>query len=261
MTWQDEWPGTPYSSGNDEEEEDDLGPFRVALKSSACEASPVIAELREDSGEIITYESRRAAEQDLLEDGDCEGLQFQQPAPNDPAEVDAYLVKLRDPEPSPTERGPPEDGWTFNMRAQQVGALTEALFHAYGWNPPPIVAYAARDLELDTEEFRVEVNPTPESVGEFEFSGGNGRWIPDFEFLVRRRTESHPYGYGGPVIKRYIAEVKHGSTSFERQQRTQMSQLAEDANDDLDVLIIRADLEGTPKTYDLTIRSVADGLQ
>lgn len=260
MTWRDQWPGEPFEAeeGNIG---DDTEPFTVALKRSACEASSNIVALREESGEEITYESKKAAARALLDDIDCPGLQFQGPAPNDPADVDAYLVKLRDPGPTPSERGPPEDGWTFNIRAQQVGALTEALFRAYGWNPPPIVTYAAKDLKIDSDEFRVEVNPSPESVGEHEFYGGDGRWIPDFEFIVRRRTKTHPYGYGGPVIKRYFTEVKHGSTSFERSQRAQMSQMAADAGDILDVLIIRVNLEGTPKTYDLTIRSVADGLQ
>lgn len=260
MTWRDQWPGEPYQSEEDDSA-DDAGPFTVALKRSACEASPEIASLREESGDAITYESKRDAIRALLDDIDCPGLQFQGAAPNDPEDVDAYLVKLRDPEPAPAERDPPEDGWTFNMRAQQVGALAEALFHAYGWNSRPIVAYAARDLNLDPDEFRVQVNSRPKSVGEFEFYGGDGKWIPDFEFVVHRRTESHPYGYGGPVVKRYVVEVKHGSTSFERNQRTQMTKLAQEGGSGLDVLIVRVNLEGTPKTYDLTIRSVDGGLQ
>lgn len=261
MTWREQWPGEPREMEPGEEDEEDSGPFSVSLKPSSCEVSQEIAALREESGEIVTYESEREAARILIDNVDCPGLQFQAAAPNDPAEVDAYLVKLRDTEPSPTERGPPEDGWTFNMRAQQVGALAEALFNAYGWNPPPIVDYAVKDLGIDPEEFHVRVNSAPESVGQFEFSGGDGMWIPDFEFVVHRRTDDHPFGYGGPVLKRYIAEVKHGSTNFERNQRTQMTQLAQDDGADLDVLIIRANLEGAPQTYDLTIRSVADGLQ
>lgn len=261
MTWREQWPGEPGETESEQGNDENSGPFKVALKPSACEASSEIAALREESGEILTYESEREAARKLIDEIDCPGLQFQAAAPNDPVEVDAYLVKLRDPEPSPTERGPPEDGWTFNMRAQQVGALAEALFHAYGWNPPPIVAYAAKNLCIGPEEFRVRVNPAPESVGQFEFSGGDRMWIPDFEFVVHRRTDDHPFGYGGPVLKRYIAEVKHGSTNFERNQRTQMTQLAHEGGQDVDVLIIRVNLEGTPKTYDLTIRSVVDGLQ
>ncbi|MDQ2055863.1 hypothetical protein [Halobellus sp. H-GB7] len=261
MTWREQWPGEPRGTELDEGDEEGSGPFRIALKPSACEASPEIAALREESGEVLTYESEGEAAKILVDDIDCPGLQFQAAAPNDPAEVDAYLVKLRDPEPPSTERGPPEDGWTFNMRAQQVGALAEALFQAYGWNPPPIVTYAAKDLGIDPEEFRVQVNPVPDSVGQFEFSGGDGTWIPDFEFVVHRRTDDHPFGYGGPVLKRYIAEVKHGSTSFERNQRAQMTQLAHEGGPNLDVLIIRVNLKGAPQTYDLTIRSVAEGLQ
>lgn len=256
MTWREQWPGEPNPDTDDQTVEE--GPFTVALKPSACEASAAIAALREESGEVITYESKQEATRTLIDDIDCPGLRFQGPAPNDPTDVDAYVVKLRDPEPTPAERGPPEDGWTFNMRAQQVGALAEGLFHAYGWNPPPIVAYAANDLGIDSDEFRVEVNSTPRSVGEFEFHGGDGKWIPDVEFVVHRCTASHSSSNGGPVMKRYLAEIKHGSTNFERNQRAQMTQFAQEMGNDLDVLIIRVDLDGTPKTYDLTIRSVTD---
>ncbi len=84
------------------------GPFIIALKSSACEASPEIAAFREELGKIIAYEYEGEATQILIDDITCIGLQFQAAAPNDLAGVGAYLVKLRDPEPSPTERGPPK---------------------------------------------------------------------------------------------------------------------------------------------------------
>lgn len=133
MTWREQWPGEPRRTELNEEDEEDSGPFSIALKPSACEASPAIAALREESGEVLTYESEGDAAKILIDDIDCSGLQFQAPAPNDPAEVDAYLVKLRDPDPSSAERGPPEDGWTFNMRAQQVGhSLKRCSTHTGG---------------------------------------------------------------------------------------------------------------------------------
>lgn len=59
MTWREQWPGEPKQPGNEAEE--DEGPFTVALKQSACEASAEIAALREESGEVITYESEGEA--------------------------------------------------------------------------------------------------------------------------------------------------------------------------------------------------------
>ncbi|WP_254525607.1 hypothetical protein [Natrinema caseinilyticum] len=257
MSWRDQWPGLPREPET-ESTEKTTAEFRVALKSSACELAAEIAALRDESGAVATFESRAEAESELLEGDDRDTLRFQRPAPNDPDVVDTYLVAISDPEPEPTERGPPEHGWTFAMRAQQVGALAESVFSAYSWNPPPLVSYAAADLGLEPDAFRVEVDPSPGSVGRSERDGGDGRWLPDVEFIVRRRNELHPDGYEGPVIKRYLAEVKHGSTSFERHQRTRMARLAAEAGADLEVLVIRVDLEGAPQTYDLTIRTVSE---
>ncbi|WP_290816063.1 hypothetical protein [Halovivax sp.] len=258
MSWEEQWPGEPYQVA-ESGRVPDASPFRVALKRSACEAAAEIETLRQTVGEVVSYESRADAVTKLVHAVDCPGLRFQQPAPNDPADVDAYLVKLREPEPTPESRGDPATGWTFDARAQQVGALAEALFGAYRWDPPPILAYAARDLEVDPDEIRVEVDDEPARVGGLD-PEVEGQWHPDFSFVVRRRTASDPSGYEGPVLRRYLAEVKHGSTSFERHQRDRMERLAE-RGPRLDVLVIRVDLSGAPQSYDLTIRSVArDGL-
>ncbi|WP_254532966.1 hypothetical protein [Natrinema gelatinilyticum] len=256
MSWRDQWPGLPREPET-EPTEKTTAEFRVALKSSACKISAEIAALREDAGEIVTFESRTEAVAELLEGSDRDDLRFQRPAPNDPGAADVYLVAVLDSEPEPAERGPPEDGWTFDMRAQQVGALSESLLSAYSWDPPPIVSYVAADLGLEPDAVRIEVDQSPGSVGRSERDGGDGRWLPDVEFIVRRRNGSHPDGYDGPVIKRYLAEVKHGSTSFERHQRTRMTRLAAETGANLEVLVIRVDLEGTPQTYDLTIRTVS----
>ena len=256
MSWEEQWPGEPYQVA-EAGRVADASPFRVALKRSACEAAAEVETLRQTVGEVVSFESRADAVRKLIHAVDCPGLRFQQPAPNDPAEVDAYLVKIRDPRPSPDARGDPASGWTFDARAQQVGALAEALFGAYRWDPPPILAYAARELEVDPDEIRVEVDDNPSRVGGLD-PEAEGQWQPDFAFVVRRRTDTDPSGYEGPVARRYVAEVKHGSTSFERNQRDRMVRLAE-RGPRLDVLVIRVDLSGIPQEYDLTIRSVADG--
>ena len=53
-----------------------------------------------------------------------------------------------------------------------------------------------------------------------------------------------------------IAEVKHGSTSFERTQREAMASLAE-RDPRTDVLSIRVDLSSVPQSYDCSIRSIS----
>ncbi len=251
MSWEDQWPGEPYQVA-EAGRVPDASPFRVALKRSACAAAAEIETLRQSAGEVLSYDSRADAVAKLIHAVDCPGLRFQEPAPNDPADVDAYLVKVREPRPDARARGDPSTGWTFDARAQQVGALAEALFDAYRFDPPPIVAYAARDLELDPEDFRVTVDDDPARVGGLD-PELEGQWHPDVAFVVRERTD-HP-GEGGSVLRRYVAEVKHGSTSFERNQRDGMERLA--ARDEkLDVLVIRVDLSGIPQSYDLTIRSL-----
>lgn len=262
MSWRDEWPGIPRTDRDGDADADPdpdrSGPFRVALTESACDAAPTIASLRADEGEVVRFASRREAEARLVADVDRDGVRFQRPAPNDPSDVDAYLVAVGDAEPTPAERGPPEDGWTVTLRARQVGALSEALFGAYRWDPPAIVDYAARDLDLASEEFSVEVDRTPSSVGH-EGDGDDGVWVPDLEFVVRRHSPGGVRREDGAVLKRYVAEIKHGATSFERNQRARMERLARDAGPSLAVLIIRVDLEGVPRSYDLTIRSVDPG--
>lgn len=249
MGWRDQWPGTPTDHGEQSDPDPDEAPFTVALTDAACEASATVAELREQRGEHVTYDSRRAAETDLL-DPDRPGLRFQAPAPNDPTDVDAYLVKLRDPDPAPADRGPASGGWEFAATAQQVGALAEALFAAYRYDPPPIVAYVARDLDLAPDAFRVVVDPddAPRIPPAIE-----DRWRWDVHFAVHRRTPDA--GGRGPLLRHYLAEVKHGGASYERAQRATMERIAREVPN-VAVLAIRVDLEGVPQTYSLTIDAV-----
>lgn len=245
---------------------DGAASFRVALKDSACAAVPRVAGLREQRGEYVAFDSSRAAAAALL-DPDRPSLRFQAPAPNDPADVDAYLVKLRDPDPAPDERGPASEGWECRMTANQVGALCESLFTTYRYDPPPFVAYVARDLGLSPDEFRVHVDPDdPPPVD--RSTGGAGRWQWDVHFAVRRLTPDSPFGDDstpgdvglpgddGSPVRHYLVEVKHGSTSFERDQRAEMERIAREVPNVV-VLVVRIRLDGAPRTYDLTIDEVA----
>lgn len=254
MDWKDEWPGEPYRVAEPGRDSDDE-PFRVSLTQSACEAAEAVATLRDTAGDVVTYDSRADAVEELLHAVDRPGLSLQRPAPNDPTDVDAYLVHRRDPPPPPDDRGSPTAGWTFDVRAQQVGALAEALFGAYRRDPPPIRAYAARDLDIEPEAIRVVVEDDPSPVGGLH-PGDGGRWVPDFAFAVRRRTDADPAGDDGAVLRQYYAEVKHGSTSFERDQRGAMVRVAE-RGPRVDALVIRVDLSGVPRSYGLSIRSVS----
>lgn len=77
MTWREQWLGDPGETESRQGNDENSGPFRIALKPSACEVSPEIASLREESGEILSYESEREAARKLIDDIDCPGLQFQ----------------------------------------------------------------------------------------------------------------------------------------------------------------------------------------
>ena len=217
--------------------------FRVAVKESATEANEAVARFAA-ADEIVEFDSEMAARSragELSADGSTP-VAVQHAAPQDAADVDAYLVawprrRKWDPDGSPTT------GLTFGTTANQYGALGEALVCSPTVNPPLLTHFA----ELDTAEssdaaLRVELDTNPDPV----VVGTTGeRWEPDCRATVR-------LGPDRPVLTEYWCEVKAGDGSFERSQREAMRAKAREAT----VLKIRVDLDDLPDGYTAWIRKV-----
>ncbi|NEU58341.1 hypothetical protein FXF75_16840, partial [Halorussus sp. MSC15.2] len=186
---------------------------------------------------------RRARE--LSDDGDSP-VKVQRAAPQDPDDVDGYLVawperRTRTPEGSPTE------GLTFDTEANQYGALGEALVCTPAVNPPLLTHFAQVDADLaesefDAEDLRVELDTDPDPVS----VRSDRRWEPDCRAVVRT-------GPGRPVLTEYWCEVKAGDGSFERSQREAMRAKAREAT----VLKIRVELDDLPDRYTAWVRKVS----
>jgi hypothetical protein len=213
-------------------------PFRVAVKESAREGNEAARRLTTTEGEVVAFDSAAEAHRRarvLSEDGETP-VKVQRAAPQDPADVDGYLVawperRRRDPDGTPTE------GLTFDTEANQYGALGEALVCSPAVNPPLLTHYARVDADLDateTETLRVELDdPEPVVVG-----SGAHRWEPDCRAVVR-------LGPDRPVLTEYWCEVKTGDGAFERSQREAMRAKARETT----VLKIRVALDDLPDSY------------
>jgi hypothetical protein len=101
--------------------------FTVEAKPGALEVNRALAETVDSHGHPLEFGSRARAEayarQLSAEDGD---LRLQAAAPNDPSDVDGYLLAAHNPsikEPAETEG----DTWTFDVGANLYGALGEAI--------------------------------------------------------------------------------------------------------------------------------------
>lgn len=229
--------------------------FRVAIKGSArrvLDDDPLAAD---DTADVRSYPSRAAAEAaiddfELLEAG---RLELQAPAPNDPADVDAYLVfypadRKRDPD------GSLADGWTFDTTANQYGAIGEALVTAPG--TPALHHFVRRDLAGDVdderaEQLHVECTTRPD---DFDWAtlraaadGDRLNWTPDCEVRVALPDR-------GGYVHRYFCEVKTGDASFERNQAADVEAVSAVA----DVLKIRVTIDELPDAYSVRFSRVGD---
>ncbi|WP_128477162.1 hypothetical protein [Halorussus pelagicus] len=237
----------------------DAEQFTVAVKESAREANEPARRLVTIEGDRVTFESeteahRRARE--LSAEGESV-VKVQRAAPQDPDDVDGYLVgwpqrRRQAPDGSPTE------GLTFDTEANQYGALGEALVLTPEVNPPLLTHFARVDADLDTtdgesgaddaettasaEDVRVELDTDPDPVT----VGSGRRWEPDCRAVVR-------LGPDRPVLTEYVCEVKSGDGSFERSQREAMRAKARETT----VLKIRVDLDELPDSYTAWVRKVA----
>ena len=222
-------------------------PFRVAVKESAQKANEAARQLATAEGEVVAFDSEAEAHRRaraLSGDGETP-VKVQRAAPQDPADVDGYLVawpERRRQEPD----GTPTEGLTFDTGANQYGALGEALVCSPAVNPPLLTHYARVDADLDateTEALRVELDDDPEPV---VVGSGTHRWEPDCRAVVR-------LGPDRPVLTEYWCEVKTGDGAFERSQCEAMRARAREAT----VLKIRVALDDLPDSYTTWVQKVA----
>lgn len=221
--------------------------FRVTVKDSAVEVNRGALELSEASDDVITYPSRQAAvtaTEQLSADGGR--VRIQSVAPQDPMPVDGYIVadperRVRQPE------GDPSGGFTFETGAVQYGALGEALVCAYRRDPPLLSHFVRRDLDLDPgDPMTVEIDRDPEPLQVNDpADGSTAIWIPD---CLATATG----GPDGDLDVQYLCEIKTGSASYERGQRTAMGLASADRR----VLAIRLDIRDLPDRYTATVESI-----
>ena len=228
----------------------DAEPFTVAIKESAREVNEPARRLATIEEDRVTFASeteahRRARE--LSAEGESV-VKVQRAAPQDPDDVDGYLVgwpqrRHQTPDGSPTE------GLTFDTEANQYGALGEAVVLTPEVNPPLLTHFARVDADLgeesadsDADDVRVELDTDPDPVT----VGSDRRWEPDCRAVVR-------LGPDRPVLTEYFCEVKSGDGSFERSQREAMAAKAREAT----VLKIRVELDDLPDSYTAWVRKVA----
>ncbi|WP_135854944.1 hypothetical protein [Halorussus salinus] len=237
----------------------DAEPFTVAVKESAREVNEPARRLATIEEDRVTFASeteahRRARE--LSAEGESV-VKVQRAAPQDPDDVDGYLVgwpqrRHQDPDGSPTE------GLTFDTEANQYGALGEAVVLTPEVNPPLLTHFArvdadlgetdanlgetAADRDAESRDLRVELDTDPDPVT----VGSGRRWEPDCRAVVR-------LGPDRPVLTEYFCEVKSGDGSFERSQREAMAAKAREAT----VLKIRVELDELPDSYTAWVRTVA----
>ena len=229
--------------------------FRVAIKDSAAGVLEDDLQPTLDESQVLEFQSRHAAEEsiDPLEITEAGSLELQQPAQNDPADVDAYLVfypetRKRSPDGSLT------DGWTFDTTANQYGAIGEALVTAPG--TPALEHFVRQDLaaasDIDgTERLHIDCKTRP---GAFDWETLRSAtdderlgWTPDCEIRVGLPDRR---GY----IHRYFCEIKTGDASFQRNQAADMTAVSKVA----DVLQIRVRIDGLPDEYSVTFSRVGD---
>lgn len=229
--------------------------FRVAIKDSVRRVLDAETLPTSGASDSLEFPSRAAAEAriEALSRTETGTLELQRPAPNDPADVDAYLVyypetRKRDPD------GTLEDGWTFDTTANQYGDLGEALVTAA--DTPALNHFVRQDLadvledrHLDRLEVRCVTRPV-----EFDWTtiraaadGERPGWTPDCEVRAHLPDRRDP-------LHRYFCEIKTGEASFERNQAAGMEAVSEIA----DVLKIRVTIDALPDEYTVKVRRIGD---
>jgi hypothetical protein len=214
--------------------------FRVALKQSAREQNCRVGEIVSEEGPVKQFNSRSEAEEfadEMCSSGDP--VRLQSPAPQDPADVDAYLI-------SDTQRNEWEpiesngQSVTFPVGANTYGGLGFGLVYLEGKTSPALAHYFTEQAPPSKQGRVVWVDAEPQLPDEIEVG-----WSPDL------RIEVSPGDASSNDV--YFAEVKSGNSSFERQQRDDMQRVSEDYG----VLRIRVKLARLPKEYTVLIAEVS----
>jgi hypothetical protein len=236
------------SSGKDEATEVRPGEqtgFSLSIKPGALEVNEPLVAVRDEHGDTITFGARAQAdafaERLSAVDG---GLRVQAVAPNDPADVDAYL--LADHSPSTTEPASVDGAtMTFDVGANLYGTLGEAVITG-GPTSPAIEHFVKEDLsEVSFRDvLRVRVTDS-EFISFDDWDGGSSRWLPDCRVEARD-------GWRDPAVEVYWCEIKTGDASFQRTQMKAMRELAKEAR----VLKIRVLIDDLPKQYSVRVHEV-----
>ena len=216
-------------------------PFVVAIKDSAIERNEAVRSHCEEGDQRVRFESPDAAREWAAELSEgASDVRIQAVAPQDDAEVDAYLVGASRSDATVPDADP-EEGWRFGVDAAQYGALGEALLTAGDGVATPLECYVRRDLEVGPDaDLSVDVEDEPRPV---TAPGIRGEWQPDC--LIEAAI-------GGRRVATYRCEVKTGDGSLERNQRA----VVEATADETPVLLVRVDVSALPREYEVSFERI-----
>ncbi len=218
--------------------------YRVFLTESAQDANSRAESHVEQEGQILTFRSKQAVE-DLVDDWSTDGtrLRVQQAAPNDPREVNAYIV----PNPVRHTSKPKKsnkEGLVFDTTANQYGELGEAVVAGSYGISPGLKYYIKQNIDLPPgDEYKITKRSSSRISDSIEYDGS---WTPDLIIDIKRIENWETY-------ETLYCEIKSGNASFERRQKEAMQSLAKDYK----VLKIRVDITELPSEYRLLIESVS----
>ncbi len=222
--------------------------FTVEVKPGALDANAVVQDDIDDYDNPFEFDSRATATTYIKEVSAMSGdLKLQAVAPNDPADIDAYL--LADHSPSIKEPADVSNNTlTFDIGANLYGTLGEALLTAPP-KPHALIYFVKQDLDIDDatleHDIRVDVETDCPFISTETNNGTTHRWCPDCKLIARD-------GWTGPVLETYYCEIKTGNASFQRSQTPAMNTLAETER----VLKIRVLIEDLPDQYSIRIHEV-----
>lgn len=218
--------------------------FAAEIKTGALQVNDALVDVYEEHGEVLSFGSRAKAEAFAERlSAESGALRVQGAAPNDPSDVDGYLLAEHDRsvrEPASTDG----DTWTFDVGANLYGALGEAVVTS-GSKPPALEYFVKRDLDGTLSETDAELRIRVTAGEAVSFDQDQAYWMPDC--LLEARD-----GWGGEVLERYWCEVKTGDASFERSQAAAMEALAAEER----VLKIRVLIDELPHQYSVRIDEV-----